>query len=192
ARAEQHRVLNAMLVLCAEHELNASSFTARCAASAGASPYATVNAGMCALRGPKHAGATLAVEELLEAVAKSGDATAVVTHYLAQGRSVPGFGHRVYRDLDPRAAILFEMIESLPGGSKEMRRVSQLIHTMALGTGLKANLDLALVACSRALGAPASTSLHIFCLARVAGFIAHTIEQYQDGRLLRPRAEFER
>lgn len=170
------------LVLLADHELNASTFAARVAASTGASLAACALAGMAALSGPRHGGAAAAVQSLAREAGEIG-ARAAVSARLAEDRDIPGFGHNLYPDGDPRAAALLERFEPDP----EMARLQATISAM---TGQAPNVDFALVAMARALKLPADAPFALFAVARCAGWIAHAIEQGQDGGVIRPRARY--
>lgn len=170
------------LVLLADHELNASAFAARVAASTGASLAASALAGLAALSGPRHGGAPAAIQTLVEEAGRLG-APAAIAARLAEDRSIPGFGHPLYPDGDPRAAALLELFNPSPGFA-ELRRAAER------ATGLAPNVDFALTALSESLGLPRDAPFALFAIARCAGWIAHAIEQGQTGALIRPRARY--
>lgn len=170
------------LVLLADHELNPSTFAARVAASTGASLAACALAGLSALSGPRHGGAAAAVQGLAREAAEVG-ARAAVNARLAEDRQIPGFGHNLYPDGDPRAAALLERFEA----DREMARLQATIGAI---TGLAPNVDFALVAMARALRLPDDAPFALFAVARCAGWIAHAIEQGQGGGVIRPRARY--
>jgi citrate synthase len=177
------------LVLCADHELNVSAFTARCAASAGASPYDVVSAALATLKGSRHGGATERVAALMAETGKPAHARAVVANRLRRGERLPGFGHPLYPNGDPRAAVLMRLSET--GGNRARwllakalaRAASDLLHDAP-------NLDFGLVAMSGAYSLPEEAPLVLFALGRTAGWIAHAIEQYASNELIRPRAHY--
>jgi citrate synthase len=171
------------LVLVADHELNASAFAARVVASTGASLGACLAAGLAALGGPLHGGTTSLVELLLEEVDRSGDAASVVETRLRRGDGVPGFGHPLYPDGDPRAAAL---LPRLPPD----RARDALAAVMRAGAGRLPNVDFALVSLRRACRLPPGGALALFAVGRTAGWIAHALEQRLDERLIRPRARY--
>jgi citrate synthase len=175
-------LLRMALVLLADHELNASTFAARVAASTGASLSAAVLAGLCALSGPLHGGMAARVEAFVAEAERTSPARAVAAR-LAQGSSMPGFGHLLYPDGDPRARVLLEAFAS-PPLLEALRRETEA------ATGQVPNIDLALVSLSRALALPADAPFILFAVARTAGWLAHAIEQGQTGRLIRPRARY--
>ena len=189
ARPETAPLIDAALILCADHELNVSTFTCRTVASSGASLWAVVTAGLSALQGPRHGGATGRLEALWDEAAANGVGD-TITGRLKRGDSIEGFGHVVYRGVDPRAKILMELLEEAVPDAAELAMAEELIEQVGKRTGLSHNVDLGLVALRRALGLEKGTALLLFCLGRIIGWIAHAIEQYQSGRLIRPRARY--
>ncbi|WP_419319436.1 citrate synthase family protein [Caulobacter sp. ErkDOM-E] len=175
-------LLRMALVLLADHELNASTFAARVAASTGASLSAAALAGLCALSGPLHGGMAARVEAFVAEADRTGPARAVSAR-LAQGSSTPGFGHPLYPDGDPRARALLAAFEP-PARLADLRRETEA------ATGQLPNIDFALVGLARALALPADAPFILFAVARTAGWLAHAIEQGQTGRLIRPRARY--
>jgi citrate synthase len=184
------RALDAALVLMADHELNASTFAARIAASAGADLYACVSAALATLSGPRHGGASLRVEAFADEVGSPPRAADVVRSRLQRGDPLPGFGHRLYPDGDPRGGYLISAARRLPGRSARLRTLLALADAVRSQGGEPPNSDLGLVALTSALGLPAGAAPAIFALGRCAGWIAHVLEQRADPRLLRPRARY--
>jgi citrate synthase len=182
-------LLDRALILCADHELNASSFAARVVASAGATPYAAVSAGLAALGGTRHGGMTERAGALLRELDMAGDARALVAERLRRGEGVPGFGHVLYPDGDPRAVALLDALAQTLPDAPALPKIADLLRVMA-ARDHHPTLDLALAALMRALGQPEARGLTLFALGRAAGWIAHALEQYADGRLLRPRARY--
>jgi citrate synthase len=176
------------LVLMADHELNASTYVARCVASTGASPYAVVAAAMSALSGDRHGGETERAEGLLRALLEGPDPMAVMAGRLARGERLAGFGQPLYPDGDPRAtAILSALAQAMPE--------FHALAVTAAETGLRLvgrhpNVDFALAAAAIGLGLPRSAALGLFVIGRTVGWIAHAIEQYESGILIRPRARY--
>lgn len=170
------------LVLLADHELNASTFATRVAASTGASLSAACLAGLSALSGPLHGGMAARVEAFVEEAERRDPAHAVAAR-LSRGASMPGFDHPLYPDGDPRAAALLEAFDA-PLLLAELRAETEA------ATGLSPNIDFALVSLARALKLPADAPFILFATARSAGWTAHAIEQLQSGRLIRPRARY--
>jgi citrate synthase len=188
-READGEVIRTALVLCADHELNVSAFAARCAASAGASPYDVVSAAMAALKGYKHGAAADRVLTLLEEAQTPGRARALIAGRLRRGERPPGFGHPLYPAGDPRALLLLRLAEA-SGNTHEWRRArgvlkagSELLHDLP-------NLDFGLAAVTRAYEWPAQAPRLLFALGRTIGWIAHAIEEYASGQLIRPRARY--
>jgi citrate synthase len=177
------------LVLCADHELNASSFAVRVVASTGASLQACVGAGLAALSGPLHGGVTQQIDQQWDewhshsAIAPS--LAALLQH--TQRDSAPqfraGFGHPLYPHGDPRSEAL---LQHLPPASQRQC----LLDKVYKHTGLRPSLDYALVAIQRTLCLPSGTAFLLFALGRTAGWIAHALEQRASGQLIRPRAVY--
>lgn len=185
ARPSQAPLIDAALVACADHELNVSTFAARVAASAGANLYAAVGAGLYAFTGPQHGAACDRVETLLTACRRSTPER-VIEQRLARGESLPGFGHRLYPKGDPRARLLLERIRT----ARAARRPLRLAAAVERLSGERPSLDFALVATAHVLRAPPGFAMALFALGRTAGWMAHVLEQRQDGALLRPRARY--
>jgi citrate synthase len=181
-------ILRQCLVLIADHELNASTFVARCVASTGATPYAVVSAALSALSGRRHGGASARAEALFAELARGGDAMTVMAGRLARGEDLPGFGQFLYPAGDPRAATILAAI------TRRLPDARPLIESAAAAgtrlTGRHPNVDFALAAAATSLALPRSTALAIFILGRTVGWIAHAIEQYESGILIRPRARY--
>jgi citrate synthase len=183
-------VVRAALVLCADHELNVSSFTARCVASAGSHPYAVVIAGLAALEGPRHGGASARVESMLDSMRKARPVRDAVEARLRRGESIDGFGHPLYRDGDPRARLLLDLLGERYAKSAEYRFVMQVAQAATGTTGEHPNIDFGLAAIGRVLKLPPGSPLTLFALGRSVGWIGHAIEQYATGQLIRPRAKY--
>lgn len=166
------------LVLLADHELNASTFAVRVTASTGAS----LAAGLSALSGPLHGGMARRVLGLMRE-ARAGGIAATVSERLAAGASMPGFGHPLYPDGDPRARSLLAGLE-LPAAYAEARTV------IAGLTGAEPNIDFALTALAAHLDLDEDVPFQVFAAARATGWLAHALEQNETGRLIRPRARY--
>lgn len=172
------RALNAALILLADHDLAASTLAARIAASTRAHPYAVVGAGLAALDGPLHGAASgLAYPLLAEAVAAKDPVAVIAERLRVAGASgtVPGFGHPLYPDGDPRATALFALLDGPAAGTAE-----QLGAAMRTRSGVMPNVDLALAALTLSYAMPADAGEMIFAVARTAGWLAHALEEYTD------------
>ncbi|WFU03480.1 citrate synthase [Rhizobium sp. CB3171] len=170
------------LVLLADHELNASTFTARITASAGATLSAAALSGLSTLTGPLHGGAWQSVRSLMDLAASIG-AEEAVRSYLAEGRSLAAVGHPLYPDGDARARALLACF-TLPPLFAEVRRAAEEL------VGEPVNVDFALTAMTSAYHLPRDAPLIIFALARTVGWLAHAMEQSASGHLIRPRARY--
>ena len=182
-------VIRTALVLCADHELNVSAFTARCAASAGASPYQVVSAAMATLKGYRHGGATERVLSLLEGADTPRRARATVANCLRRGDGVAGFGHPLYPAGDPRAVPLMRLAEA-SGNAPAWRLVRNLWKAGSELLDDAPNLDLGLAAVARTYRLPSDAPLLLFALGRTTGWIAHALEEYASGQVIRPRARY--
>ncbi len=179
-------LLSRALVVCADHELNASTFAARVAAGTGADTLSCVAAALAAWSGPRHGGATDRVERWTAGVKDEAGALRALTEALSDGGDVPGFGHRLYPDGDPRARALLTW-----AAEAEPARVAPLLRLAAAttdATGELPTLDFGLVALARALDLLPGGAAALFAVGRTAGWIAHVHEQRRSGRMLRPRA----
>jgi citrate synthase len=194
------RVMDVALVLHAEHGSNASTFVARATASTLTDVYSAITAAIGSLKGPLHGGANTAVMQMLEQIDGVEAVERFVLDKLSQEKArIPGFGHRVYRVLDPRAAILEGVAEKLAAESgdakwfemsQEMERVMDR-EMEKRGKQVKPNVDFFSASVYRMLGFPADMYTPIFAVARVPGWMAHLLEQYADNRLMRPKLKYE-
>ncbi|MGO1541620.1 MAG: citrate/2-methylcitrate synthase [Luteimonas sp.] len=183
-------MVRAALVLCADHELNVSAFAARVVASTGAHLHATVCTGLSALSGPRHGGATARAHALIGEALAAPSPGAHVTARWERGDDLPGFGHALYPDGDPRAATLLGMLRDARGRNQAMRGLEQIISAGEEASGQRPNIDLLLAALCHAHGLPAAPALVMFAAGRLAGWLAHALEQQASGRLIRPRARY--
>ena len=171
------------LVLLADHELNASTFAVRVVASTGARHTHCVLAGIAALSGPLHGAATERTRLFLNGIAGAREAAEAVATRLQHGELLPGFGHFLYPDGDPRAAELLSQVKLDPVAEATLRAGREM-------GGVEPNVDFALVALERSLELPAGAALALFAVGRSVGWLAHVFEQRSSGTLIRPRAEF--
>lgn len=170
------------LVLLADHELNASTFAARVAASTGASVSASVLAGLAALSGPRHGAHYLRVRAFL-AEAEAQGAEAAVRRRLEQGVELPGFGHPLYPEGDPRANALLAVIDLSSVEADAAAAAMEAAEVIP-------NIDFALCVLTRAAALPPDAPFGLFAAGRCAGWIAHALEQHRTGALIRPRARY--
>ena len=188
ARPDIVPLLDAALILCADHELNISAFTARCVVSAGAPLYGAVNAALAALQGTRHGGSSRMAETLLQEA--RNDPRDAVARRLRQGETLPGFGHRLYPDGDPRGRLLIEMAGALAPRTVALRTAQTVIRIVSDNVHLAPNLDFGLATLCSVLDLPAGASLVLFALGRTAGWIGHAAEEFGQARLIRPRATY--
>jgi citrate synthase len=179
-------LIRAALILCADHELNVSTFTARCVASAGSSPYNVVIAGLAALEGTKHGGTTARIEASWNALRRTRDLAGAFAERLRRDEPIAGFGHPLYQNGDPRARVLLAM---LPRG-KTATFAHELADAAHAVLGEAPTVDFALVAVGRALGLPSGAALILFAIGRTIGWLGHAIEQYEKNAIIRPRAKY--
>lgn len=183
-------LLRAALILSADHELNVSSFTARCVASSGANPYSVVVAGLAAIEGPKHGGMSARVETMFEELRRARDLKRALADRLRRGEMVYGFGHRLYENGDPRANVLFDLLQKHFAKSAELKLAKEIVKAAEGLIQEKPTIDFALVAAARALKLPSGAALTLFAIGRSIGWIGHAIEQYGREELIRPRAKY--
>ncbi len=188
------RTFDVCLVLHAEHGLNASTFTGRVIGSTLSDIYSAITGAIGALKGPLHGGANQEVVRMLLELDESGKRPAdYVKAKLEKKERVMGFGHRVYKTMDPRAAILREMVEDLSDetNSRKWYALSaEIVETMQNEKGLYPNVDFFSASVYYMLGIDTDLYTPIFALSRTSGWTAHLLEQWDDNRLIRPRAEY--
>jgi citrate synthase len=178
------------LVLCADHELNASSFATRVAASTGASLHAAVCAGLATLSGPHHGGAAARAHVFIQDMLRERRPADRVRERLRRGEPLPGFGHPLYADGDPRATALLGALRMARPRPSKLGAIERLVETMHAHCGRHPNLDFALAAIASAYDLGADAALAIFAAGRMAGWLAHALEQQESGSLIRPRASY--
>ena len=192
-RVVQVRAFDAALVLYAEHELNASTFTARVVASTLSDMHSAVSAAVGALKGPLHGGAGEAVMRTLEEIGQPENADAFTRQALAEKRRLMGFGHRVYKAGDPRAKILRTLAAKACRNSPEpvwFESANKLHEAVQREKGLIPNVDFYSAPLFKALGIPVDLFVPVIAVSRIAGWTANLLEQYGDNRLIRPRADY--
>lgn len=188
------RALDIALILHADHELNASTFAARVTAATLSDMHSAITSAIGALKGPLHGGANEAVFHILEAIDSSGaDPVEYVKGMLAQKKKVPGFGHRVYHTEDPRATHLRAMSRDLGNSSGQPKwfdfshRIEEFVNK---DKKLNANVDFYSASTYHTLGIDVDLFTPIFAVSRISGWTAHVMEQLEDNRLIRPRADY--
>jgi citrate synthase len=181
------------LILHADHELNASTFAARVIAATLADVHGAVTGAIAALAGPLHGGANTEVMKMLLEIQTPERAETWIREALAQKRKIMGFGHRVYRTEDPRAAHLRRMAEELgrTAGQPQWSTIQRTIEdVMKREKGLYCNVDFYSASMYYVMGIPLDLYTPIFAISRMSGWCAHVLEQHADNRLIRPRAEY--
>jgi citrate synthase len=188
------RALDIALILHADHELNASTFAARVTAATLSDMHSAVTAALGALKGPLHGGANEAVFRILQTIdSKKADPVDHVKEMLAQKKKIPGFGHRVYHTEDPRATHLRVMSRDLghSSGQPQWYEMSEQIEKFVKQEKkLNANVDFYSASTYHVLGIDEDLFTPVFAVSRISGWAAHIIEQLDDNRLIRPRAEY--
>lgn len=193
------RVMDVNLVLHAEHGSNASTFVARATASTLTDVYSAITAAIGSLKGPLHGGANTAVMQTLESLGSMDEVEGFVMNRLAEPKGrVMGFGHRVYRVLDPRATILKDVAAELAreqGGNKWFEMSLEMERVMSRemekrGKQVRPNVDFFSASVYRMLGFPSDTFTLLFAVARTPGWMAHLFEQYADNQIFRPRLTY--
>jgi len=181
------QVLGAALILLADHELAASTFAVRVAASVRADPYAVVATGLGALGGALHGGASLAAETMLNSASGPADAPRVVGDLLRRGERIPGFGHFIYRTGDPRAVRLLQLTRAIAPDSKRLAVADAVLSEAGRRALPESNIDFALAVLASVAGMITGAGEAIFAVARTAGWLAHALEEYARDSPIRPR-----
>lgn len=183
-------LFDAALIVYADNGLSPSTFTARCVASAGSTPYAVVTAGVAALQGSKHSGAAERVESLVREAAERGGALHAVHNRMRRGDALPGFGHPSYPEGDPRAVLLLDLLGQAYPRSKALARARDLVEAVFDLSGGRPTVDFGVVTLCRVCGLEPTAALTLLALGRTAGWMAHALEQYDAGRPIRPLARY--
>ncbi|HEV2884827.1 MAG TPA: citrate synthase [Pyrinomonadaceae bacterium] len=187
------RIFDVCLILHADHELNASTFTGRVVAGTLADMYASVTAAIGALSGPLHGGANTAVMKTLLEIGEPDNAESYIKKALAEKRKIMGFGHAVYKTEDPRATRLREFskeVGELAGDSKWYDISRKVEEVLMREKGLYPNVDFYSASTYYMMGIPLDLYTPIFAISRISGWTGHILEQYTDNKLIRPRAEY--
>jgi citrate synthase len=181
-------LLDATLVLLADHELAASTFAVRMAAALRADPYGAIGAGLGVLGGALHGAVSVAAESLLHEIAAQGGVAGVVDRHVRQGERLPGIGHPIYPDGDPRGAALLRLVRRAGGERRRLRDVDALLAAVRARGFPPPNVDLGIAAVTHVLGFARGSGELVFSIARMAGWVAHALEEYARPSTIRPRA----
>lgn len=192
--------LNAYLVAVSEHGLNASTFTGRVVMSTNSDMVSALTAAICALKGPRHGGVPGPVLKMMEEIGSPDKAEAYIRSEMAAGRRIMGFGHRIYKVRDPRAAQLTEAAEKMAAvtGDRHLldltKAVEQttvrVLHELKPGRDLYANVELYAALILHAVGVPSELFTPIFAIGRTSGWTAHMIEQLDETKIIRPESVY--
>jgi citrate synthase len=190
------RLLRSALVVSADHELNASTFTVRCIASTGAHLFSAVAGGLAAISGPRHGGENLRVAALIRQALEAGDVERFWAARLDHadgprfGPRLPGFGHPLYPQGDPRGHLLLDGLAQAAGTRPRVRRILDMARMAASLCNAEPTIDFGLAALEVGLELPPQAGLSLFTLGRSVGWVAHAREQIDSGQLIRPRARY--
>jgi citrate synthase len=187
------KVMNVILILHADHELNASTFAARVVASTLSDVYSAITAAVGALKGPLHGGANEKVVEMVHDIGSPSNVQPYVQDRLSKHQKVMGFGHRVYKTEDPRSKILKEYARRLISTPKDMSDFEILLklqEVMLKEKNIHANVDLFSGFVLNRIGIPTYLFTPVFAMGRTPGWLAHVLEQYDNNRILRPVAQY--
>jgi citrate synthase len=193
----EQRVFDVAMILHAEHEMNASTFSALVTASTLSDMYSAIASAIGTLKGPLHGGANEAVYKLVEAIGSEQNIASHVEALLARGERVMGIGHRVYKTTDPRAIILEKLGHELAAVSPDRKyfdlslKLRDYLARKLEGKPLYPNVDFFSASVYKMLGIPSDLYTPIFAMSRITGWTAHLLEQYADNRLVRPNALYE-
>lgn len=187
------RAFDAALILHADHELNASTFSARVTASTMADIYSSVTSAIGTLKGPLHGGANMEVMQMLKEIGDPGRARSFIEDKLSRKEKIPGFGHRVYRCEDPRVDLLRNYAQTLSekaGDATYFEITREVQKVVVEKTKVFPNVDLYTASLYNAIGLPMELFTPIFAISRTVGWTSHILEQWSNNKLIRPRAEY--
>ena len=183
-------LINSALIIIADHELNASSFTARVVASTGANLFQVIIGALATLSGYKHGGAILKVEQMMNELSENMAIDKNLLKRKSRGDDIVGFGHNLYQKGDFRAKILLQKIRYYYGDSKEFEIYNSILERCRSITKQEPTVDFALLTLASVLKANSDFGLFLFSYGRIAGWIGQAMEQYQENKLIRPRAKY--
>ncbi|WP_209010922.1 citrate/2-methylcitrate synthase [Labrenzia sp. PHM005] len=183
-------LIRAALVLSADHELNTSTFAARCAASTRAPLHAALLSGLGAFSGPRHGAASGRADAWMAEITPETDVESLIADRLARGETLPGFGHKIYTEKDPRSHWLLTTLIASEPDHPFVRQLPVILKAGRDLFGLFPNIDFALAAMQKTYELPKDSGKIIFCAGRMAGWIAHALEQYGAQEQIRPRATY--
>ncbi|MFF0489031.1 citrate/2-methylcitrate synthase [Nocardia sp. NPDC004068] len=186
--APELKCLDTAMILLADHELAASTFAARVAASVRADPYAVVSTGLGVVGGPMHGGASLGVERLLAEIDRPADVSRAIGDRLRRGERIPGAGHAVYRHGDGRGTRLFDRLREIAPAHPKLVVAEAILRELRTRRLPEANIDFPLGLLTTMFGMPPGSGQTIFAVARTAGWLAHAAEEYASRTPFRPRA----
>jgi len=193
------RIMNADFVLSAEHELNASTFSTRVTVSTISDLHSAIISGLGTLKGPIHGGARLAVMNMISEIGTADKTEGYILHLIKNKQKIMGFGHRVYRTMDPRAKIFKKMAKELAEENGDMNwyQIGEIMEEVVTreivekkGKPIYPNVDFYAGIIYKYLNFPPKLATAIFAIGRISGWLAHCLEQYADNRLIRPRAKY--
>jgi citrate synthase len=184
------RLVDSALVILADHELAASTFAVRIAAALRADPYGVIGTGLGVLGGALHGAVSVAAEALLEEIAIEKNVSKVIERHVRRGEKLPGIGHPIYPDGDPRARALLRLLGDFGGDPKCRRNVDALLAAAETRAFPPPNVDLGIAAVTHVLGFARGSGELLFAFARMAGWIAHALEEYERPSRIRPRAVY--
>jgi citrate synthase len=190
---EDTKLMDVLLILHADHEFNASTFTARVIASTLSDVYSAVTGAVGALKGPLHGGANEKVVEMTNEIGTPGKVDSYIRSKLAAKQKINGFGHRVYKTMDPRARILKDMAHHFVQTEKEKQSLAVIEKTEAIlkeEKGLYPNVDLFSGLALNHIRVPSYLFTPVFAVGRAPGWLAHILEQYSDNRIIRPISDY--
>lgn len=190
ASARAKNLIRAALVLSADHELNTSAFAARCAASTRAPLHAALISGLGAFSGPRHGAASGRANAWMAEIGPETDAETLIADRLNRGETLPGFGHKIYRENDPRGHWLLSNLMDSEPDHPFVQKLPAIVKAGKDLFGLFPNIDFALAALQKTYDLPKDSGKIIFCAGRMAGWIAHALEQYGAQEQIRPRATY--